>query len=51
MAQVAIQEAIDASQGKKIPARVDTGEPLTTLHPQQSVPSIPPSEALKECWG
>jgi fructose transport system substrate-binding protein len=51
MAQVAIQQAIDASQGKKIPARVDTGEPLTTLHPQQSVPSITPAEALKECWG
>jgi fructose transport system substrate-binding protein len=51
MAQVAIQEAIDASQGKKIPARVDTGEPLVTLHPQQGVPSITPSEALKQCWG
>lgn len=51
MAQIAIQEAIEASQGKKIPARVDTGEPLTTLHPQQGVASIPPSAALKECWG
>jgi fructose transport system substrate-binding protein len=51
MAQVAIQEAIDASQGNKLAARVDTGEPLTTLHPLQGVPSIPPTQALKECWG
>jgi len=51
MAQIAIQEAIEASHGKKIPARVDTGEPLTTLHPQSGVPSIPPSTAQKECWG
>ncbi len=51
MAQIAIQEAIAASQGKKIPARVDTGEPLITLHPQAGVASIPPSTTLKECWG
>lgn len=51
MAQVAIEEAIAASKGKKIPARVDTGEPLTTLHPQGGVPSVPPSATLKECWG
>ena len=51
MAQIGIDEAIAASQGKKIPALVDTGEPLTTLHPQAGVPSVPPSTTLKECWG
>ena len=51
MAQIAIDEAIAASQGKKIPARVDTGEPLTTLHPQAGVSGIAPATALKECWG
>jgi fructose transport system substrate-binding protein len=51
MAQIAIQEAIDAAQGKKIPARVDTGEPLVTLHAQQGVTGITPTEALHECWG
>ncbi len=51
MAEVAIEEAIDAAHGKKIPARVDTGEPLVTLHPQTGVASIPPTQALHDCWG
>lgn len=51
MAQISIQEAIEAAHGKKIPARVDTGEPLVTLHPQPGVASIPPSQAQHECWG
>ncbi len=50
MAQVAIDEAIDAAHGKEIPAHVDTGEPLVTLHPQSGVDSIPPAQALRECW-
>jgi fructose transport system substrate-binding protein len=51
MAQISIQEAIGAAHGKKIPARVDTGEPLVTLHPQSGVASIPPQQARYECWG
>jgi len=51
MAQISIREAAEAAHGKKIPARVDTGEPLVTLHPQQGVASMPPQQALHECWG
>jgi fructose transport system substrate-binding protein len=51
MADVAIDEAIDAAHGKKLPARVDTGQPIVTLHPVSEVPSIAPTQALHECWG
>ncbi len=51
MAKIAIEEAIDAAHGKKIPAQVDTGQPLTTQHPVSSVPSITTAKALSECWG
>jgi hypothetical protein len=51
MADVAIDEAIEAAHGKKLPARVDTGEPIVTLHPVSAVPSITPAQALHECWG
>ncbi len=51
MADVAIDEAIDAAHGKKLPTRVDTGEPIVTLHSVSAVPSIAPAQALHECWG
>jgi len=51
MAQISIQEAIQAARGKKIPARFDTGEPLVTFHPQPGIVSIPPQQALYDCWG
>ena len=51
MARISIQEAIQAAQGKKIPARFDTGEPLVTFHPQPGIASVPPQQALYDCWG
>ncbi|HEX7390808.1 MAG TPA: substrate-binding domain-containing protein [Acidiphilium sp.] len=51
MAQVGIQEAVEAAHGKTLPKRVDTGEPLATAHPMKGVPSITPAKALTECWG
>lgn len=51
MAKVAIDEAIEASQGKTIPKRVDTGQPLVTMHPQAGVPSKTPQQVMNQCWG
>jgi fructose transport system substrate-binding protein len=51
MAQISIDEAIDAANGKSIPQRVDTGEVLVTKDPQPGVPSQPVSFGMANCWG
>ncbi|HEX6510285.1 MAG TPA: substrate-binding domain-containing protein [Chloroflexota bacterium] len=50
MAQLGVQYGSQASQGKHIPARVDTGEPLITKNPHGLAhKSI--KFALANCWG
>jgi fructose transport system substrate-binding protein len=52
MAKLGVDYAFQAAQGKKIPARIDTGEILVTQDKtaQQYVPSNPVSFGLKNCW-
>lgn len=51
MSTIAIDEAVQAAQGKKIPQRVDTGEVLVTTHPQDGVSSKDVSFGTQNCWG
>jgi len=50
MATEAVQLAQQAGDGKKIPARVDTGETLVTAHTEAGVPSQSVEYGLKNCW-
>ncbi len=51
MAKLGVDYAVQAAQGKKIPALIDTGEVLVTKSPQPFVPSSPVSFGLGHCWG
>ena len=51
MAKLGVDYAVQAAQGKKIPAFIDTGEILVTKSPQTFVPSSPVAFGLSNCWG
>lgn len=51
MAKLGVDYAVQAAQGKKIPAKIDTGEILVTRHPQPGVPNNSIAFGLKNCWG
>lgn len=51
MAKLGVDYAVQAANGKKIPALIDTGEVLVTTHPQPFVPWSPVSFGLANCWG
>jgi fructose transport system substrate-binding protein len=51
MAKLGVDYAVQAANGKKIPALIDTGEVLVTTHPQPFVPFSPVSFGLANCWG
>ncbi|HXT36774.1 MAG TPA: substrate-binding domain-containing protein [Chloroflexota bacterium] len=51
MAKLGVDYAVQAAQGKKIPALIDTGEILITKSVQPYVPSSTVSFGLTHCWG
>lgn len=51
MAKLGVDYGVQAAQGKKIPARIDTGEVLVTKAAQPYVPFSPVSFGLANCWG
>jgi len=51
MAKLGVDYAVQAAQGKKIPAFIDTGEVLVTQSAQPFVPSSSVSFGLSNCWG
>lgn len=52
MAKIAVDDAVAwVKNGKKPPARIDTGEDLVTMHGQAGVPFKPVSFGAANCWG
>jgi fructose transport system substrate-binding protein len=51
MAKLGVDYAVQAAQGKKIPALIDTGEILVTKTPQPFVASSSVAFGLSSCWG